>query len=251
MTVVNQTKNETKSSSTTTFKALMALLKCYIGTGILSMPLSFSFSGYLNGLVGTCLIGLLCNYCNHMLVQINNVLLSSETQNINDDGDGDENGSIEDRLPYDYCELASMAFERGPRKLRRFSQQSQSFLSVCLCITQLGFCCSYALFIARNLLQFAINLKLIDWTQDDIVYVIMALLPIMIVLNFIKNIHHLAMLSTFANLIQTTSLLIIIYNLVTGSPVEGERKIFNSKIPQFVSTTFFTFEGITVVSRFN
>lgn len=74
------------------------------------------------------------------------------------------------------------------------------------------------------------------------------LLPVMILLNFIKSIRHLAIGSTFANCIQLASLFIIGYNLVTDLPSISDRPAVGSKIPQFVSTTVFTYEGITVVS---
>lgn len=70
----------------------------------------------------------------------------------------------------------------------------------------------------------------------------------MILLNFVKSIRHLAMGSAFANVIQLTSLGIIAYNLVTDVPSIADRKPIGSKLPQFVSTTVFTYEGITVVS---
>lgn len=119
---------------------------------------------------------------------------------------------------------------------------------VCLFLTQLGFCCAYALFIAKNLLQFAINLEVGDWGQEDVKLFLVIILPVMILLNFVKSIRHLAMGSTFANVIQLTSLIIIAYNLVTDIPPISDRKPIGNKIPQFVSTTVFTYEGITVVS---
>ena len=119
---------------------------------------------------------------------------------------------------------------------------------VCLFLTQLGFCCAYALFVAKNLLQFAINLEFGHWNEGDVQIFLVIILPIMILLNFIKSIRHLAMGSTFANVIQLASLIIIVYNLVTDIPPISERKPIGNKLPQFVSTTVFTYEGITVVS---
>ncbi|KAH7642467.1 hypothetical protein HUG17_5512 [Dermatophagoides farinae] len=216
-------------SETTTLQALMTLLKCYIGTGILSMPKAFADSGYIFGVLGVILIGFLCNLCIHMLVQINQVLVTKPEQ-----------------IPYDYQELAQLSFENGPKKLREYGQMSRKILTICLCLSQTGFCCAYALFIAKNLLQFAINLEIGFWHEDDVVYFLCLLLPIMIALNFIKSIYHLSLGSLFANVVQMASLLIILYNLVTNIPYIGDRKPFNHKLPQFVSTTAFTFEGITV-----
>lgn len=82
------------------------------------------------------------------------------------------------------------------------------------------------------------------------VYFLLGLLPILILANFLKKISHLAIASTIANIIQLASLLIIIYNLFIKLPSINERKAFNIEIPQFVSATAFTFEGITVVCVF-
>lgn len=63
---------------TTTLQALMSLLKAYVGTGVLAMPKSFTDSGYVFGVFGTILIGILCNCCIHMLVQINELFVKPE-----------------------------------------------------------------------------------------------------------------------------------------------------------------------------
>lgn len=75
---------------TTTVQALMSLLKGYIGTGILAMPKAFSDSGWSLGLLGTPIIGLLCNCCIHMLVEINELFCSKP-----------------DEPPFDYEEVRS------------------------------------------------------------------------------------------------------------------------------------------------
>lgn len=144
--------------------------------------------------------------------------------------------------------MAQITFENGPKKIRKYARTSKTILVVCLFLTQLGFCCAYALFIAKNLLQFAINLEVGGFTKDDVKIFLVILLPVMILLNFVKSIRHLAMGSAFANVIQLTSLGIIAYNLVTDVPSIADRKPIGSKLPQFVSTTVFTYEGITVVS---
>lgn len=144
-------------------------------------------------------------------------------------------------------QLAQVSFENGPKGVRKYAKLSKTILVICLFLTQLGFCCAYALFVAKNLLQFAINIEIGNWNEGDIKMFLVILLPVMIALNFIKSIRHLAMGSTFANVIQLTSLVIIAYNLVTDVPSITERKPIGNKLPQFVSTTVFTYEGITVV----
>lgn len=50
-------------------ETLIHLLKGSLGTGILAMPNAFSNSGWLVGIIGTLLIGLLCTYCIHVLIK--------------------------------------------------------------------------------------------------------------------------------------------------------------------------------------
>lgn len=80
------------------------------------------------------------------------------------------------------------------------------------------------------------------------------ILPFIIAISFIKNIRHLSNASMVANVVQLASFGIIIYNLVTNVGQNGsinDRTLFGQKIPQFFSTTMFTYEGITVVSVTN
>lgn len=50
-------------------------------------------------------------------------------------------------------QLAQVAFENGAKSLRKYARLSRITLISCLFVTQLGFCCAYALFIAKNLLK--------------------------------------------------------------------------------------------------
>lgn len=50
-------------------ETLLHLLKGSLGTGILAMPKAFSNSGYVVGSIGTIVIGVLCTYCIHVLLE--------------------------------------------------------------------------------------------------------------------------------------------------------------------------------------
>ncbi|CAH0560284.1 unnamed protein product [Brassicogethes aeneus] len=52
----------------TYFGALVHLLKCSLGTGILAIPRAFKASGLAVGVVGTVFIGILCTYTIHILL---------------------------------------------------------------------------------------------------------------------------------------------------------------------------------------
>lgn len=56
-------------SATSNTETLIHLLKGSLGTGILAMPQAFYYAGYVSGFINTILIGALCTYCLHILVQ--------------------------------------------------------------------------------------------------------------------------------------------------------------------------------------
>lgn len=56
-------------SATSNTETIIHLLKGSLGTGILAMPQAFYFSGYATGIICTIIIGILCTYCLHVLVQ--------------------------------------------------------------------------------------------------------------------------------------------------------------------------------------
>lgn len=83
----------------------------------------------------------------------------------------------------------------------------------------------------------------------SIEYYLLILLPVMVLLSFVKNIRHLSIASTAANLLQVAALAIVVYNLVSDiPPVTSLTQPYGTKIPLFFSTTVFSFEVIKVVS---
>lgn len=52
------------------FETLLHMLKVSLGTGVLAMPKAFANAGYLLGMIGTIIVGVLCTYTTQMLVRI-------------------------------------------------------------------------------------------------------------------------------------------------------------------------------------
>ncbi|CAG2172476.1 unnamed protein product, partial [Oppiella nova] len=161
----------------TSVQALMHLLKAYVGTGILAMPKAFSYSGYVLGAIGTPIIGVLCNSCIHMLCDVNQHLSSQLKCE-----------------PMDYEELTKTCIECGPRWVHKFASFAKYLIIVLLIFTQLGFCCSYCLFMSENMRQFLVNM---DPTLPNV-----------------SIIRVLTIASGCANVVQLACFGIIIYNLV-------------------------------------
>lgn len=75
------------------------------------------------------------------------------------------------------------------------------------------------------------------------------ILPIVIVINYIRNIRRLTFLSTISNFLQVAGIAIILYNVFTQPWPEFPDRLpkIGEKIPQFFVSSLFIFEGISLV----
>lgn len=53
----------------------------------------------------------------------------------------------------DYADTVMLCFENGPVKLRSWASKMRLIVNIFICVTQLGFCCIYFVFISTNVLQ--------------------------------------------------------------------------------------------------
>ena len=114
------------------------MLKGNIGTGILAMPDAIKNSGIIVGNIGLVVMGVICIHCMHLLVD-NSQELSRRT--------GASYLSYSD-VSYTAI-LTSSSWIGGPRTAR----VARVITDVFLCITQLGFCCIFLVFISQNVQQ--------------------------------------------------------------------------------------------------
>ncbi|XP_065157549.1 proton-coupled amino acid transporter-like protein CG1139 isoform X2 [Atheta coriaria] len=213
---------------TTNSETLFHLLKGSLGTGILAMPLAFSHSGYIIGLIGTVLIGLICTYCIHLLISAEYELCKRRRE-----------------PSLTYPATAEAAFLEGPAIFQKCASASVHMVNAFLLLYQMGTCCVYIVFIATNIKNVCdeyfedINLRL---------YMLMFLLPL-ILINWIKNLKLLAPFSTAANFITFVSFGIIVYYLIDGSPTFEERDAVGDveNWPLFLGTVLFALEAIGVI----
>ncbi|XP_055303048.1 proton-coupled amino acid transporter-like protein CG1139 isoform X2 [Sitodiplosis mosellana] len=213
---------------TSNVDTMIHLLKGNIGTGILAMPDAFKNAGLYVGLFGTMLLGIICTHCMHMLVGCSHELCRRlQVPSMN------------------FAEVCYNAFETGPQGLRRFSNLARQTINLFLCITQLGFCCVYFVFVAVNLQEVVAHyfIKL-----DIRLYLLLLLIP-MIMLNFLKNLKYLTPVSLFASILTVTGISITFHYMLQDLPKTDSVNGFSSweQLPLYFGTAIYAFEGIGVV----
>ncbi|XP_054167029.1 proton-coupled amino acid transporter 1-like [Oppia nitens] len=233
------------SQKTNYGQTLMHLLNGYIGSGILAMPRAFADGGLIIACIGTPIFAVLMNYCILLLVWINAHLCR-------------ELGS----QPMDYEDVAEKVLLNGPKPLKRFAKTARYIVMTFLVISQVGGCSVYNVFIADNLKIFLIRVNsdqnttapaLIGANYDgfwsmSIEYYLLIILPILVVLTYVRNIRTLSIASLLANLLQVVALCMLLYNLLRDipDPVTIHTVPVGNKIPFFFTTSVFAFEVVKV-----
>lgn len=173
------------------------------------MPEAFKNAGLFVGLIGTFILGFICTHCMHMLVncshelcrrlQVPSLSFSEVVYNAFDTGPiGLRKYAHSAR--YAHCTMHIYPLRRVSVffvaiKLKCFFFISRKTINIFLCITQLGFCCVYFVFVAVNLQEVVEHY----FVRIDIrIYLLIILIP-MIMLNFLKNLKYLAPVSLFAS----------------------------------------------------
>ena len=160
---------EHKISNTDT---IIHMLKGNIGTGILAMPDAIKNSGLLVGNIGLVVMATICIHCMHILVNTSQELCRRTSR------------------PFlTYSDVAEQCFATSSSsRLRGLSSIARTVVDVFLCITQLGFCCVYFVFISQNLQQ------IFNHYYGEInyhIYMAIILVP-MLLLASIRNLKYLS-----------------------------------------------------------
>lgn len=200
-----------------------------LGSGILAMPLAFANAGLWFGLISMFIIGLICTYCVHVLVKCEH-LLCHRTQT----------------PKMDYSELAEKSFLCGPRILHRFARMAKFIVSTFIVMVLVGCCCVYNVFVATNVKQ------VIEHYSDfnyDLRWYIFALLPLLIMINLVRDLKKMAIFSLIANILVALCLISTAYYVLTDLPSPSERPAIAEfkKMPLFFGSAIFALEAIGVV----
>lgn len=225
----NPILNRELEHPTSNLDTMIHLLKGNIGTGILAMPDAFKNAGLFVGTIGTLLMGIICTHCMHMLVKCSHELCRKV------------------QVPsLGFSEVCETAFQTGPPSLQKYSRAVRIIINVFLCITQLGFCCVYFVFVAANLVE--VMRYFFGWNFSVHQYLLMLLLP-MILLNWVRNLKYLTPVSLFAAVITVSGLGITFFYMLQDLPHTSTVRAFGNwkQLPLYFGTAIYAFEGIGVV----
>ncbi|XP_076264759.1 proton-coupled amino acid transporter 1-like isoform X2 [Rhynchophorus ferrugineus] len=210
-------------------ETLMHLLKGNVGSGIFAMGDGIKNAGIILGPIVVLILGVICTHCQHLLLNAAKKL--------------NERKKLE--LSPDFAETVGLCFENGPAKIQSMATAMKRIVNVFLCVTQLGFCCVYFVFISENIKQL---LDYYGYVLDVHLHMAIILLPILLT-ALIRNLKYLAPFSTLANVLMCVGIVIVIYYASQDMPSITERRYIADwqQLPLFFGTAIYAFEGIGLV----
>ncbi|XP_078370111.1 proton-coupled amino acid transporter 1-like isoform X2 [Oculina patagonica] len=214
-------KRQHLENTTTNVQTLMHLWRGNVGTGMLGLPEAMMHAGIVMGPLALLVVAAVTIHCMHLLVECSNVLCQRTGE-----------------IALGYGEVTEECIRRYYPKRAHLGRL---IVNIFLCLSQLGFCSVYFVFIANNLQQVSNSLDVQAWMA-------IILLPI-ILLSFIRDLRTLVPFSIAANICCALSLVIIFQYLVRNIHHTDKLPAFAgwSNFPVFYGITMYAFEGIGVV----
>ncbi|XP_046390627.1 proton-coupled amino acid transporter-like protein CG1139 isoform X2 [Ischnura elegans] len=223
---------------TSNFETLFHLLKGSLGSGILAMHNAFMHAGYVIGVVGVLAIAVIYTHCMHILIASEYELCRRHQ-----------------RPSLNYPTTAKLAFAAGPPPAKMASKYAGHVLNWLQVIYQAGTLCVYIVFISTNLKE-VVDAYIPD-SMDLRLYMVVVVVPLVLILVFIRDLKTLAPFSAAGNLITFVGFGIILYYIaapdegsdVWGLPPISTRNAVGSldDMPLFFGMVLFALDAIGVV----
>nr|CAD7574660.1 unnamed protein product [Timema californicum] len=226
---------------------LFNFVKCVLGTGILAMPNAFYYSGYAIGISGMVLVSFVVIYCKHMLtLPAKSLPMLRFCPQL--------------KCSYYHCKKKKVplltfedtvvaAFGEGPLPFKKCAPYMRSAVRVTICVYMTGVLVVYTVFIGANLK--AVCSEYVE-EIDERLYMLMAL-PVIILINCVRDLKFLVPFSVVANTLAIVSLGIVLYyvfvDLDTLDRIDPVGELAN--MPLFFATAVFALEPVTYVSFYN
>ncbi|XP_059059827.1 proton-coupled amino acid transporter-like protein CG1139 [Achroia grisella] len=208
---------------------LLHILRGNIGSGLLAMGDAFKNGGILFAPIVTVLLGIICVHAQHLLLNC------SEEMNRQTKRDKSAN----------FADTVYLVFAHGPPRLRPVASTMKFLVNGFLCITQLGFCCVYIVFIANNLKlicdQYGFNI-------DLSIHMILVVVPVLLAC-MVRNLKYLTPFSTIANIMMAVGVSMVVYEAAQDLPPVSTRVYMATwqQLPLYFGTAIYAFEGIGLV----
>lgn len=165
---------------TSYLETMMHLFKGNVGTGCFAMADAVKNGGLILGPILTLFLGVICVHAQHVLLQCASKMKIKHKMEVKPD----------------YAETVELCFlSSDNERWRRLAPAMKSICNVFICVTQLGFCCVYFLFIGTNLKQV---LDYYGFNLSVNVLVTLALIPIWLS-ALITNLKYLGNIHVFIN----------------------------------------------------
>ncbi|XP_063837696.1 proton-coupled amino acid transporter-like protein CG1139 [Ostrinia nubilalis] len=208
---------------------MLHIFRGNIGSGLLAMGDAFRNGGIIFATITTALLGVICVHAQHLLLNCSEQM----------------HGQLNLEKPPGFAETVFLVFQNGPARLRPLAPAMRVIINMFLCITQLGFCCVYIVFIATNVKMISDYYNIvIDLSIHMIIVVIPVLLACMV-----RNLKYLTPFSTIANIMMAIGVSVVVYEASQDLPCISSRDYIASwqQLPLYFGTAVYAFEGIGLV----
>ncbi|XP_076673491.1 proton-coupled amino acid transporter-like protein pathetic [Andrena cerasifolii] len=208
--------------------AMVHLLKCSIGNGILFLPNGFRRAGYVMAVISSVTIGLLCTHTVVVLVRCSQVLCRRN------------------RIPaLDLAQTATVSLQSGPEGIRKYGKIFGVFTNVLICFVQFQAAVVYILYVATSFQQV---IEFFSGFAMDVRIYILALFPFACILGFIPNLKYLAPFSMIGSVFMFLGLCVSLYYLLDDVPDPGRLQAFTHPfpVPMYCSLFLFALHNVAV-----
>ncbi|XP_041987443.1 proton-coupled amino acid transporter-like protein CG1139 [Aricia agestis] len=208
---------------------MLHLFRGNIGSGLLAMGDAFKNGGLVFATITTALLGILCVHAQHLLLNCSDEMHRRTKR----------------QRPPGFADTVSLVFSYGPARLRPLAPTMKIMVNTFLCITQLGFCCVYIVFIANNVKMICDQYNL---HVDLSVHMIFVIVPVLLSC-MVRNLKYLTPFSTIANAMMAVGVGLVLYETAQDLPPVSSRPAMASwaQLPLYFGTAVYAFEGIGLV----